>query len=234
MLNRDIKKSTTNTFKLLTVKGCNANRVEVTRKIVHLITLAIPIGYTWCQRRLFYYCHSSLLGFLSVDFCVTIILEWPPFSKIFFSERSSGEEEKTDPDGVNLLSLFYPPRHPPLPKTNRHSHLLILSISDTAAALWEKGLEIRIFKKTLEDQSLLHHFSLDRLDLPGLDRLSGSLAALGATVIEILPIQLDDNLTIPLLQERLCFWVVISEGILSSVSTMILSSFSEEISAIAE
>jgi dolichol kinase len=33
---------------------------------------------------------------------------------------------------------------------------------------------------------------------PTLNRFSGSVAALGATLIEILPIRLNDNLTIPL------------------------------------
>jgi dolichol kinase len=33
---------------------------------------------------------------------------------------------------------------------------------------------------------------------PQLNRFPGSLAALGATLIEILPIKVDDNLTIPL------------------------------------
>jgi dolichol kinase len=33
---------------------------------------------------------------------------------------------------------------------------------------------------------------------PNLNRSSGSLAALGATLIELLPIKVNDNLTIPL------------------------------------
>jgi dolichol kinase len=41
---------------------------------------------------------------------------------------------------------------------------------------------------------------------PGLDRLSGSFAALGAALIEVLPIPLDDNLTIPLVAGAIMFF----------------------------
>jgi dolichol kinase len=41
---------------------------------------------------------------------------------------------------------------------------------------------------------------------PNLNRPSGSLAALGATLIEILPIKLNDNLTIPLVAGAIMFF----------------------------
>jgi dolichol kinase len=41
---------------------------------------------------------------------------------------------------------------------------------------------------------------------PGLNRLAGSLAALGATFIELLPIPIDDNVTIPLVAGAIMFF----------------------------
>jgi dolichol kinase len=43
---------------------------------------------------------------------------------------------------------------------------------------------------------------------PHLDRFSGSLAALGATLIEVLPIKVNDNLTIPLVAGAIMFFGV--------------------------
>jgi len=42
---------------------------------------------------------------------------------------------------------------------------------------------------------------------PRLDRFSGSLAALGAALIEVLPIKLNDNLSIPLVAGAIMFFV---------------------------
>jgi dolichol kinase len=41
---------------------------------------------------------------------------------------------------------------------------------------------------------------------PNLNRFSGSLAALGATLIEVLPIKGSDNLTIPLVAGAIMFF----------------------------
>jgi len=71
-----------------------------------------------------------------------------------------------------------------------------------------KGMgRVAIFKKTLEG-SLAFLFSalLIVWIYPGLNRLAGSLAALGATVIELLPIPIDDNLTIPLVAGAIMFF----------------------------
>jgi len=42
---------------------------------------------------------------------------------------------------------------------------------------------------------------------PGADRFAGSLAAAGATVIELLPTRVDDNFTIPLTAGTIMFFV---------------------------
>jgi len=71
-----------------------------------------------------------------------------------------------------------------------------------------KGIgKIRIFRKTLEGAiAFLVSSLLIVWVYPGLDRFSGSLAAVGAAVIEILPIQVDDNVTIPLVAGMIMFF----------------------------
>jgi dolichol kinase len=100
-----------------------------------------------------------------------------------------------------LVILFFP-------KPIAIVSLLILILSDTAAALVGKVVgRIRIFGKTLEGSLAFFFTSLIIVWVyPGLDCFWGSLAALGATLIELLPIRLDDNLTIPLVAGAIMFF----------------------------
>ena len=94
------------------------------------------------------------------------------------------------------------------PKPIAIASLLILILSDTAAALVGKGFgRIPVFGKTLEGSMAFFFSSLLIVWIyPGLGRLSGSFAALGAALIEALPIPLDDNLTIPLVAGAIMFF----------------------------
>jgi glycerol-3-phosphate acyltransferase PlsY len=95
------------------------------------------------------------------------------------------------------------------PKSIAIASLFILIVADTAAALVGRGIgRISIFGKTLEG-SLAFFFSslLIVWIYPNLNRFPGGLAALGATVIEILPIKVNDNLTIPLVAGAIMFFL---------------------------
>ena len=95
------------------------------------------------------------------------------------------------------------------PKTIAIVSLLILILSDTCAALVGKGIgKISIFGKTLEG-SMAFFFSalLIVWIYPHVDRFAGTLAAAGAALIEVLPIHVDDNLTIPLTAGAIMFFV---------------------------
>jgi glycerol-3-phosphate acyltransferase PlsY len=73
-----------------------------------------------------------------------------------------------------------------------------------------KGIgRVRIFGKTLEGSlAFLVSSLLIVWVYPDLNRLWGSLAALGSTLIELLPIRVDDNLTIPLVAGAIMFFGV--------------------------
>jgi len=181
--------------------GGMLTRVEITRKIVHLSTLSIPIGYALTQEETALMILLSLfLGFLSVDLLRHFHRGIASlFEKYFFGNVLREREKGTFMGSTyflfsSILTLLF------FPKPIAIASLLILILSDTCAALVGKGVgKIRIYGKTLEGSIAFLLSSLVIVGFyPDLDRLPGILGALGATVVELLPIKVDDNLTIPL------------------------------------
>ena len=176
-------------------------RVEVSRKIVHLSTLSIPIGYALTSEETALMILLSLfLGFLLVDLLrhfhrgVAAL-----FEKYFFGKVLREREKGTFMGSTyflfsSLLTLLL------FPKPIAIASLLILILSDTCAALVGKGIgKFRVFGKTLEGSTAFLFSSLLIVWFyPDLNRFSGTLGAFGATLVELLPIKIDDNLTIPL------------------------------------
>jgi len=176
-------------------------KVEITRKIVHLVTLAIPIGYGMMAKETVVVIVLLLfLGFLSVDLLRHYHSGMAHLFKKYFFGKVLREEEKPTLMGstyflfATLLTILL------FPKSIAIASILILVLADTAGALVGKGIgKISIFRKTLEGSTAFFLTSLLIVWLyPNLNRFWGSLGALGATLIEILPIKVDDNLTIPL------------------------------------
>jgi dolichol kinase len=177
------------------------SKIEIRRKIVHLTSLSIPVGYGLTSEKTALLVLSLLfLGFLVVD----LLRRYHPRIKSFFGKYIIGkilrEGERTTFMGStyflfsSLLTIFF------FPESIAISSILILILSDTAAALVGKSIgRVPVFGKTLEGSIAFFVCSLLIVwSYPNLDRVSGSLAALGATLVEILPLRLDDNLTIPL------------------------------------
>jgi glycerol-3-phosphate acyltransferase PlsY len=94
------------------------------------------------------------------------------------------------------------------PKSIAIASLLILILADTAAALVGKAIgKVPIHGKTLEGSMAFFLTSLlIVLIYPSLNRFSGSLAALGATLVELVPVEINDNLTIPLVAGAIMFF----------------------------
>ncbi len=184
--------------------------VEIKRKIVHLATLIVPLGYALTSE-------ETVILFL-VPFFLALLLadllrHFHPgmaslFRKYFFG-RVLREEEKPAFMGATyfifstILTILL------FPQSIAIASILILIVSDTAAALIGKGMgRVKIFgKKTLEgSMAFLITSLLIVWTYPHLGRLPGSLAALGATLIELLPIKLNDNLSIPLVAGTIMFF----------------------------
>ena len=88
--------------------------------------------------------------------------------------------------------------------------LLYLLVGDVAAALiGRKFGKQRIWGKSLEGSlAFLAAAILVSFWVPGIPAPSKLLAALGATIVEALPIPFDDNMTVPLAAG--CFLLVLS------------------------
>jgi len=183
--------------------------IEIKRKTVHLATLVIPIGYGLTS-------DTAILTFLIPFFLLYLVVDLlrhfhPGLASLFrkhFFGRVLREKEAPTLMGstyflfASILTILL------FPKPIAIVSLLILILSDTAAALVGKSIgRISIFGKTLEGTMAFIFTSLLIVWIyPNVDRLSGSFAALGAALIEVLPIPLDDNLTIPLTAGTIMFF----------------------------
>ncbi|MFB3886516.1 MAG: diacylglycerol/polyprenol kinase family protein [Thermodesulfobacteriota bacterium] len=183
--------------------------VEIKRKIVHLATLIIPVGYALTSEdTALLFLLPLFLGCLSIDLLRHYHSGMASLFQKYFFGRVLREEEKRSLMGstyflfssVLTILLF--------PKSIAIVSLLILILSDTAGALVGKSIgRVRIFGKTLEGSGAFFLCALVIVwSYPQLNRLSGSLAALGATVIEALPIRVDDNLSIPIVAGAVMFF----------------------------
>ena len=183
--------------------------IEIKRKIVHLATLSIPIGYGMLPKKTVMTILVALFfGFLTVDLLRHYHSGMASLFQRYFVGTVLREKERDTLMGSTyflfssiLVVLFFP-------KSIVMVSLLILILSDTAAALVGKGIgRIQIFGKTLEGSLAFLVSSLFIVwTYPDLNRFWGSLAALGTTVMELLPIQVDDNLTIPLVAGAIMFF----------------------------
>jgi dolichol kinase len=175
--------------------------IEIKRKLVHLATLIIPLGYGLTSEETML---VFLLPFFLCYLVIDLLRHFHPgmaslFQKYFYGKVLREGEERTLMGSTyflfsSLLTILL------FPKSIAIASLLILILSDTAAALVGKWIgKISIFGKTLEgSMAFLFSALLIVWSYPQLNRFSGSLAASGATLVEVLPIKMDDNLTIPI------------------------------------
>ncbi len=183
--------------------------VEIKRKIVHLSTLIVPIGYgLTSEESVLFFLLPFFLCYLWVDLLRHFHSGTASLFQKYFFGKVLREKEKGTLMGStyflfsSLLTILI------FPKPIAIASLLILILSDTAAALvgkWVGG--ISVFGKTLEGSMAFLVSSLIIVwNYPQLNRFSGSFAALGATLVELLPIRVDDNLTIPLVAGAIMFF----------------------------
>jgi len=183
--------------------------VEIKRKIVHLATLIVPVGYALTsEETVILFLIPFFLALLSVDLLRHLHPGMASLFRKYFFGRVLREEEKPTFMGATyfifstILTILL------FPKPIAIASIFILILADTAAALIGKWIgRVGIFGKTLEgSMAFLLTALLIVWILPNLNRFSGSLAPLGATVVEILPIRVNDNLTIPLVAGAIMFF----------------------------
>jgi dolichol kinase len=184
--------------------------VEIKRKLVHLSTLVIPLGYALTSKEtVLTFLIPLSLGLLGVDLLRRYHSGLASLFRKFFIGRVLREKEEHTLIGSTYFLLSSCLTLLLFPKTIAVVSLLILILSDTCAALVGKGMgKLQIFQKTVEGSlAFLVSALLIVWIYPHVDRFAGSLAAAGATVIELLPIHVDDNLSIPLVAGAIMFFL---------------------------
>ena len=182
---------------------------EVVRKAIHLFSLSIPTIYFFISKQFAIYLLVPITAaFISVDIARYYI---PPIAQWFYHwfgwllRRHETNVRKKRLNGASnvlissLLSVLL------FPKIIAINAITILIISDTTSALVGRRFgRHRFLAKSLEG-SLAFFISavLVVLLAPKIDRLPmeyiiGFIAAAIGTVVEALPIKIDDNLSIPL------------------------------------
>jgi dolichol kinase len=183
--------------------------VEVVRKGIHLVSLSIPVIYAFIPRST----ALALLVPLTILFAATDFWRHrhPTLGAFYHRylgwllrshERDGGRKRFNGATYVLLSACLCVLIFPKMIVLTAFS---ILIISDTAAALVGRRYgSHHFFSKSLEGASaflvtalLVVAFSPKIASLPG-EYLIGAVAALTGTIVEALPIAIDDNLSIPL------------------------------------
>ncbi len=128
------------------------SRVEIQRKVVHLLGLAIPIGYSFTsEETALTVILCIFLAFLAVDLLRLFHRGTASLFERFIYGKVLRETEKSTLMGSTyylfsaLLTILL------FPKPIAVASILILILSDTCAALVGKGIgRVPIFRKTLE------------------------------------------------------------------------------------
>lgn len=177
-------------------------KIEIRRKIVHLSTLIIPITYSLTSSRelILKILIPFFIIYLTIDILRRVNLRIASIFRKYFYGKVLRDKEAISLMGSTyflfstiLTIILYP-------KDIAIVSILFLTISDTIAAWVGKLLGgIKIFEKTVEGSVAFFITSiLIILIYPDINLFQGILGAFGATVIEVLPLKIDDNLTIPI------------------------------------
>ncbi len=185
--------------------------VEVRRKIVHLSTLIIPIFYHLTSKEtVLIFLIPFFIFYLSIDILRHFHKGLGSIFKKYFFNRVLREKEVEGFMGSTyflfstILTIIL------FPKEIAILSILFLIISDTVAALAGKLFgKVSLFDKTLEGSlAFLLTSILIVFAYPNINLIQGILGSIVATVLEFLPLRIDDNLTIPLGSAAIMFFVV--------------------------
>ena len=184
-------------------------RIELVRKAIHLCSLSIPIVYYFISRQVALWIIIPLtIAFVAVDIARYY---YPPVQQWFYRwfgsllrpRESNAAHKRLNGATYVLISaticIFL------FPKPIAITSFSILIISDLMAALIGKRFgRHRFFGKTIEG-SLAFFLSAvvvvllaPKVHNQAGEYLIGTVAAAAGTIVEALPIEIDDNLSIPL------------------------------------
>ncbi len=176
--------------------------LEIRRKIFHTASLSIPICYHYLSKETAVLILLPVFAFyLSCDLLRHCHKGFGELFDQLITSRFLREREKKGLIGSTyfligtLLAIII------FPKDIAIASLYILVISDTAASIvgsaWGR---IRLFRRKTVEGSIAFFVTgmIVVAFTMGHSLFWGTAGVLGATLVELLPIRLDDNLTIPL------------------------------------
>jgi dolichol kinase len=175
--------------------------LELRRKIMHIYPIAIPIGYHYVSKET---ALTILIPiFACYIFCDVFRHFHQGFRRIFdriITSRFLREQEKHGLIGSSYFVLGTLLVIILFPKPVAIASLYILIICDaTAGIVGSSWGRIRIFGKTLEGSLAFFISGMIFVGFTMRDNLLwGTLAVVGAALVELIPTWLDDNFTIPL------------------------------------
>jgi len=174
---------------------------EIKRKIFHLISMMFPLGYFVIEREI-------MLIFIAALFVISLGME---LGRIFiprigqyinpiFKSIMRGAEEKKISGATYLLAgagitIYF------FDKDVAIIALLLVSVSDTAAAIVGTAYgKVRLWGKTLEGSTA--YFTATGILMMLMQSLTLEQMIVGlftGTLVELLPIPINDNLTMPVI-----------------------------------
>ena len=179
--------------------------VEISRKFLHIFSLIIPLSYLWIFKD-----KSLVLALLLILSIFSILIEFFRFKiesinnifKKFFNFMLRKNELKGSITGAtwliigNLITIYLYPIYIAVPA------LLFLSIGDSFAALFGQRIpKLKIGNKSIIGTlaGIFSSLSIALLVNQALPTHVLVIGALTAMLVELMPLPLNDNLTIPIL-----------------------------------
>jgi dolichol kinase len=173
---------------------------EIGRKTIHISAIAIPVGYYFLPEQTG---RIGLLILTALCFAIDVIRLNSPRVRTFFFMffgRLVRDHERFNLLGSSYLLLSSLICAYAFEKPIAAASLAFLILGDSTAALVGRSIgRVRIFGKTLEGSLACFIVCLIvGLLIPELSLTKAIAGAAMATLIELVPIPLDDNLRIPL------------------------------------
>lgn len=176
---------------------------EIQRKLIHLLTSAIPLAYISIipiKEHIFFICVILAIGFLSVDLLRMFSLDVRRYFLTIFASLLREDEINRRLTGATYLFIGLTLAVILFPKEIAIPVMLFLTLADPCAAIIGKKYPIKkIFDKSLGGFLAFAGCAVIIVFVFMGYGLLHVLIALCAAIVEILPVKIDDNLSIPVI-----------------------------------
>jgi len=184
---------------------------EIQRKTIHLTTSILPIAYFYLsvsREQMLFICVFITIGFLIVDFLRMFSKAIEKYFIKIFSKLLREPELKNQLTGATYLFIGLTLSVILFPKNVAVPAMFFLTLADPFAAIIGKKIELkRIFNKSLG--GFFAFFIVAALIVLVFTDfwIYGIVIAFLAAIVEILPLRINDNLTVPIVSGYLFMFI---------------------------